>query len=70
MPEAAFFLLLLVPPAIFVGLTLFGKKLFPTGTFAIGQGEQRHKRLKTVRGVILTSVLLPILVAIVGKLMP
>ena len=68
MPVAASSILLLVPPAILIGLTLFGVKLFPAGTFPIGQGEQRHKRLTYIRNLILTGVMLPIPVGILVNL--
>lgn len=61
-------ILLLVLPAILFGLALFGAKLFPTGIFAIGQGEQRHKRLKKIRTTILISVPLTLLIEIVAAL--
>jgi hypothetical protein len=67
-PVVAGSILLLVPPAILFGLALFGAKLFPTGIFAIGQGEQRHKRLKKIRTTILISVPLTLLIEIVAAL--
>jgi hypothetical protein len=40
------------------------KRLYPTGTFAIGQGIERHKRLNTIRYTIFTGVILAGLVGL------
>lgn len=39
-------------------LDWFRKKLFPVGTFAIGQGVDRYNRLTNIRNTILTGVVL------------
>lgn len=57
-------ILLVLILIVLIALLLLGYKLFPVGTFAIGQGVQRHQRLKTVRIVILTCILFPIPVGI------
>ena len=67
-PTTVATILLVLPPVILCLLAVFGTKLFPVGIFAIGQGEQRHKRLQTIRKLILTGVLLPIPVGIVINL--
>lgn len=57
-------LFVLAPFVILMVLASLSWKIFPVGTFAIGQGVQRHNRLKTIRMVALTGILLPIPVGV------
>lgn len=45
-------------------LDWFRKKLFPVGTFAIGQGLDRHSRLSNIRYTVLTGVVLAFVVGV------
>jgi len=42
--------------------------LFPRGTFAIGQGVERHKRRRRFRNIVLTCILVPVPVGILVNL--
>jgi hypothetical protein len=48
-----------------LGLDWVRQKVFPMGTFAIGQGIARHKRLNYLRGIFLTGIALPILTGLI-----
>jgi hypothetical protein len=50
-----------------VGLVLdwIRTKLFPMGTFAIGQGVKRSRNLNFARGVFLTAIIIPVLLELI-----
>lgn len=65
-----FFVVAVLLTVLYLLLLLLGQKLFPIGTFAIGQGVRRHNRLNNIRKAILTVVLFPLLIGLLFELIP
>jgi hypothetical protein len=68
--QAAFWAVIVLVIGAILGLDWVRTKAFPIGTFAIGQGIARHKRLNYLRGIFLTGIALPILTGLIVAAVP